>query len=57
MGRAKKEIDGLMKEDMFVVWGGANNIANSESVTGLTHISNFVNREGIRIIFNSECSH
>lgn len=41
-GMAKKEIGKLTKEDMVVVWGGANNIAKNESDNGLTYISNFV---------------
>jgi hypothetical protein len=35
---AQKEIDGLAKEDVVVVWGGANN----ESEKGTALISNFV---------------
>ena len=39
----KKEISTLTKEDMIVIWGGANDIEKNETYNGLTHITNFVN--------------
>jgi hypothetical protein len=39
---ARKEIDGLTKEDVVVIWGGANNIAKNEAEKGIAVISNFV---------------
>jgi hypothetical protein len=39
---ARKEIDGLTKEDVVVVLGGTNNIAKNESEKGIVLISNFV---------------
>jgi hypothetical protein len=39
---ARKEIDGLTKEDVVVIWGDANNIAKNESGKGLVHISKFI---------------
>jgi lysophospholipase L1-like esterase len=40
---AKKEISSLTKEDMVVIWGGANDIATNEANISHTHITNFVN--------------
>jgi hypothetical protein len=39
---ARKEITTLTKEDMVVLWGGANDIAKNEANNSLTHITNFV---------------
>jgi hypothetical protein len=39
---AKKEITTLTKEDMVVIWGGANDIAKMKQIT-VSHITNFVN--------------
>jgi hypothetical protein len=38
----RKEIDGLTKEDVVVVWEGTNNIAKNESEKSIALISNFV---------------
>jgi hypothetical protein len=37
-----QECTTLTKEDMVVIWGGANDIAKNETNIGLTHITNFV---------------
>jgi len=39
---ANREIDKLTKEDVVVVWGGANDVGKNASNDGLKHISNFV---------------
>jgi hypothetical protein len=39
---ANKQTVKLIREDVVVVWGGANDIRENASIDGLTHILNFV---------------
>jgi DNA phosphorothioation-dependent restriction protein DptG len=52
---AKKEIATLTRDDVIVVWGGANDIGKNESSKGLSHISSFVkNRGHTNIVITNE---
>jgi hypothetical protein len=51
---ARKEVNGLTKKDVIVVWGGAVNIAKNNSKKGLTCILDFVKqRKNTNIIIMS----
>ena len=41
----KQEVNSLTRDDMVILWGGSNDVANNETMNGLSHLKKFTNRK------------